>query len=364
MSDRQNNGRLPDWLGGGERPVIISGPCSAESEEQTLETARRISTTGKVSVFRAGVWKPRTRPGMFEGRGEKALQWLQKVKELTGLKVTVEVANPEHIELALKYGIDILWIGARTVVNPFSMQEVAHALRGVDIPVMVKNPVNPDLNLWLGALERLREAGITRMAAIHRGFWFFERSPYRNAPMWEIPIELKRQCPDLPMICDPSHICGTPSLLLPVAQKALDLEMDGLMIESHSNPKEALTDARQQITPEELNELINSLIIRDSMASKNFRNRLEKLRSEVDKIDGELLQILARRMELIDELGKYKRDHNITILQLKRWSNIVEERLKMGVASGLDRDFLLRILEIVHTESIRRQSEIYGKQEE
>jgi chorismate mutase len=314
----------------------------------------------QVKIFRAGIWKPRTRPGLFEGVGESGLPWLQRVKTETGLLTAVEVANPRHIQSALKYGIDILWIGARTVVNPFSMQEIASCLKGVDIPVMIKNPVNPDLNLWIGAIERLSESGITKMAAVHRGFYFFDRTPYRNAPMWEIPIEIKRLIPGLPVICDPSHICGERELIFDVAQKALDLEMNGLMIESHIDPDHALTDPNQQITPDNLKQLISSLALRKESGNIEFETKLEELRTEIDKIDAELLQILTRRMELIDEIGRYKRDHNITILQLKRWRNIVMDRLSSVHASGLERSFLQKILEIVHNESIRRQAEIYS----
>ena len=352
---------LEKWLGVQEVPVVISGPCSAETEEQVITTAIEISKIPNVKIFRAGIWKPRTRPGLFEGVGTKGLIWLQKVKEQTGLLTAVEVANPEHIDLALKYNVDILWIGARTVVNPFSLQELANSLNGVDIPVMVKNPVNPDLNLWIGALERINLSGIKRLVAIHRGFYFFDKTPYRNAPMWEIPIELKRIIPNLPVICDPSHICGEREMLPDVAQKALDLEMSGLMIESHINPDNALTDSQQQITPENLSSLISSLIVRKTEGNIDFKGKLEELRTEIDKIDAELINILSRRMGLIDEIGKYKKEHDITILQLKRWSNIVEGRLKAGLESGLKKEFLQKLLEIVHIESIQRQTEIYRK---
>ena len=352
---------LEKWLDIKDAPLVISGPCSAESEEQVLSTAIEISKIPNVKIFRAGIWKPRTRPGLFEGVGTKGLVWLQKVKEQTGLLTAVEVANPEHIDLALKYNVDILWIGARTVVNPFSLQELANSLIGVDIPVMVKNPVNPDINLWIGALERINLSGIKRLVAIHRGFYFFDKTPYRNAPMWEIPIELKRMIPNLPVICDPSHICGEREMLLDVAQKALDLEMNGLMIESHIDPDNALTDPQQQITPENLSRLISSLIVRKKEGNIDFESKLEELRTEIDKIDAELINILSRRMGLIDEIGKYKKDHDITILQLKRWSNIVEGRLKTGLKSGLKREFLQKLLEIVHIESIQRQTEIYSK---
>jgi chorismate mutase len=352
---------LDKWLDVKTQPLVISGPCSAESEEQILEISQAVSSIPNVRIFRAGIWKPRTRPGMFEGVGIEGLKWLQQVRKNTGLLTTVEVANPEHIEAALKYEVDILWIGARTVVNPFSLQNLANTLQGVDIPVMVKNPVNPDINLWIGALERINQVGITRLAAIHRGFYFFEKSPYRNAPMWEIPIELKRLFPNLPVICDPSHICGERELIFDVAQKALDLEMDGLMIESHTDPDRALTDPQQQISPGDLATLIGKLAVRKERGSKAFENKLEELRSEIDKIDAELIHILTKRMEMVDELGYYKRDNNITILQLKRWRNIVHDRIKTGLNSGLEKEFLQKLLEIVHNESIRRQTEIYRR---
>lgn len=352
---------LEKWLDIKTQPFVISGPCSAESKDQVLKIAEAISTIPNVRVFRAGIWKPRTRPGLFEGVGIEGLKWLQQVKRNTGLLTTVEVANPEHVEAALKYEVDILWIGARTVVNPFSLQNLAVALQGVDVPVLIKNPVNPDINLWIGALERINQAGITRLAAVHRGFYFFDKSPYRNAPMWEIPIELKRLFPNLPVICDPSHICGERELLFDVAQKALDLEMDGLMIETHTDPDRAWTDSQQQITPGALEDLIGKLTVRKERGSKLFENKLDELRSEIDKIDAELIHILTKRMEMIDELGYYKRDNNITILQLKRWRDIVHDRIKTGLNSGLEREFLQKLLEIIHNESIRRQTEIYRR---
>ena len=350
---------LRTWLSLEDSPLVISGPCSAETREQVLSTARQLKEIHAVKIFRAGIWKPRTRPGSFEGVGEKGLKWLQEVKKETGLLTTVEVANPGHVELALKNNVDILWVGARTVVNPFSLQELASVLQGVNIPVMVKNPVNPDIGLWAGAIERMALSGINKLVAIHRGFYFFNKTPFRNAPMWEIPIELKRRMPNLPIICDPSHICGKRELLRDISQKALDLEMDGLMIESHINPDKALTDPQQQITPSNLKILLDSLVSRKPEGSVEFETKLEKLRSEIDKIDAELIDILSRRMGIIDEIGAYKSRNNITILQLKRWRQIVEDRLGAGLESGLQEDFLQKLLEIVHVESIRRQTEIY-----
>lgn len=353
-----------EWWPVSGQPLVISGPCSAETEHQVLETARQLAATGKVHVFRAGVWKPRTRPGGFEGMGETALQWLTKVKPLTGMLTTVEVASPTHIEQALQYGIDMLWIGARTVVNPFSMEELSEALQGLDIPVLVKNPLTPDLKLWMGALERVNKAGITKIAAIHRGFHYFQRSPYRNAPMWEIPIELKRLVPHMPIITDISHICGRREILQEIAQKAIDLETNGLMIESHVDPNNAKTDAAQQITPAELEQLLSSLVFRLPTGSPVFEYLLEKLRTEIDKIDGELLQLLARRMEIVDEIGRYKLENNITILQLKRWQHIIDDRVSIGTHLGLDDKFLLQLLELVHEASIRRQQHIFGTQDQ
>lgn len=352
---------LQEWLTDGSEPLIIAGPCSAESREQMHETARLIAKIPQVKIFRSGIWKPRTRPGEFEGSGEEGLKWLKEIKETYGLKTTIEVAEPAHVDLALKYDVDILWIGARTVVNPFSVQAIANALEGVDIPVMVKNPVNPDLKLWLGAIERIHAVGINRIIAVHRGFHYFEKSTFRNSPMWEIPIELKRQIPGLPIIVDPSHICGRTDLIQEVSQKAFDLEMDGLMIESHFDPEHAITDAAQQITPGFLNALLSHLIIREKTGTIDFQNKLEELRTEIDKTDGLLLQILAKRMEIIDEIGAYKKEHAITILQMKRWAGIIEDRLSIGTHLGLDQDFLRKLLSLIHRESIQRQTDIFAK---
>lgn len=361
MNDQSNITQLDNWLESPEFPLVVSGPCSAETEEQVMQTARALAEIPKVKIFRTGIWKPRTRPGAFEGVGEQGLIWLKRVRKETRLLTAVEVANPAHVEAALKHEVSILWVGARTVVNPFSVQELAESLRGVDIPLMIKNPVNPDINLWMGAIERFNGVGINKMAAIHRGFYFFEKTPYRNAPMWEIPIELKRRLPQLPIFCDPSHICGERTMLQKVAQKALDLEMDGIMIETHPDPDQAWTDANQQITPQALEALIDGLVIRKTIGSRDFENKLEELRLEIDKIDAELIAILARRMEAVGEIGRYKKDHNITILQIKRWRTVVRERLRMGMNSNLDREFLQKLLEIVHNESIQKQTDIFNK---
>ncbi len=342
-------------------PLVIAGPCSAESEEQVLRTAHQLAEIPEVKVFRSGLWKPRTRPGTFEGVGEKGMRWLEKVKAETGLLTTVEVARPEHVELAMKHGIDILWLGARTVVNPFVVQELAEAMKGVPVTVMVKNPIIPDLKLWIGALERVNTAGIRQLLAVHRGFYYFEKSPFRNAPMWEIPIELKRLVPQLPIIVDPSHICGRRDLLQEISQKAVDLEMDGLMLEVHENPEEAFTDAAQQITPEALRSLLQKLVLRKRTGNPDFESQLESMRTEIDKLDGELLQILAKRLEIIDEIGDYKRDNNITILQMKRWTGIITDRLSIGNNLGLDETFLKKLLNLIHKESIQRQTKIINK---
>jgi len=323
-----------------------------------LETARELAKIPQVRVFRSGIWKPRTRPGAFEGVGTIGLKWLQRVKAETGLLLTVEVANPRHVEEALDHGIDILWIGARTVVNPFSIQEIGEAIAGRDVPVMVKNPLNPDLKSWLGAFERLNALGIRKLVAVHRGFSFFNRTPYRNAPMWEIPIELKRLCPDLPLLIDPSHICGNRELIMPTIQKAMDLAMNGLMIETHINPAKALTDKNQQITPAQLQDFLQRVVFRSESGNIEFENKLEELRSEIDKLDEELIDILARRMAVIGEIGRYKKANRITILQLKRWNQLTIDRIEAGIKMGLTREFIMKLLESVHEESIRRQIDI------
>jgi chorismate mutase len=353
---------LKQWFPTGDFPLIISGPCSAESREQLLSTAKEIAKIPQVKVLRAGIWKPRTRPGEFEGVGVEGLKWLFDAKRATGLMTCVEVAEPAHVELALENGVDILWLGARTVVNPFSVQSIAEALKGTHIPVMIKNPVSPDLKLWIGAIERVYNAGITKIMAIHRGFHYFQKSPFRNAPMWEIPIELKRAIPNIPIIVDPSHICGRRSLLQEISQKALDLEMDGLMIESHINPSVAKTDAAQQLSPADLKTLLSKLIIRDQQGDQEFQSKLEELRTEIDKLDGELLEILSKRMEIINEIGDYKIENDITILQMKRWAGIIEDRLSIGTHLGLDKDFLLNLLKLIHTESIKKQETRFKEQ--
>ncbi|MEJ6737088.1 MAG: chorismate mutase [Flavobacteriales bacterium] len=340
-------------------PIMISGPCSVESEEQMMQTAKEIAKTRKVSILRGGIWKPRTRPNSFEGVGEEGLMWLKNAGLEVGLPVATEVANAEHVEACLKKGIDVLWVGARTTVNPFSVQEIAEALKGVDIPVFVKNPIIPDINLWIGALERLNAVGINKLAAIHRGFASCDKSSYRNTPMWKIPIELKLMCPELPMLCDPSHITGDKDLISYVAQKALDLDMEGLMIESHINPLVARSDAKQQVTPIELDTLLSDLIIREKHSkSEEFINKLEQLRSVIDDLDEELINKFASRMEIIEKIGAYKGENNVTILQLERWEKILSNRTFLASKVGLSDDFIKKMLELVHQESIRLQTQV------
>ncbi|MFZ4522224.1 MAG: chorismate mutase [Bacteroidales bacterium] len=355
---------LEKWLPVSDQPLIIAGPCSAETEEQVIQTALGVAGIPQVKIFRAGIWKPRTRPGAFEGVGTKGLKWLQKAREQTGLLITVEVANPRHVEEALDHGIDILWIGARTVVNPFAVQEIGEAIGDRDVPVMIKNPLNPDLPTWMGAIERLNHMGLKKLIAVHRGFSFFNRSPYRNAPMWEIPIELKRLHPNLPIMVDPSHICGNRELIPSTIQKALDLEMNGLMIETHYNPSKALTDKNQQVTPAHLQEIISRLILRRESLNTEFSFRLEELRSEIDKLDEELIDILARRMNVVEEIGTYKRVNKITILQLKRWSQLTQDRVEAGTKLGLSREFIIKLLETVHEEGIQRQIDVMNRNED
>ncbi len=342
-------------------PILIAGPCSAESEEQVLKTAHALAKQN-IDLFRAGIWKPRTRPGSFEGVGKIGLKWLQKVKQETGLKVTTEVANTIHIHEALSHEIDVLWIGARTTVNPFSVQEIADALQGIDIPVMIKNPINPDLKLWVGAIERIYNAGIKKIAVIHRGFSHHGESNFRNIPRWQIPIELKRLFPQLEIICDNSHICGRRDTLQKVAQKAIDLNFDGLMTEIHPNPDEAWSDAAQQITPKIYKELINGLIVR-SLASDNpkFIETLEHLRLEINEIDNELIHILGRRMKIADKIGQYKKENNIAILQTSRWNEILDKQIKKGNKIGLSKNFMSILLRAIHQESINHQAEIMNK---
>lgn len=340
-----------------ERPLVIAGPCSAETEEQVMTTARQLADKG-CRMFRAGVWKPRTKPGGFEGQGETALPWLQNVKKSTGMLVATEVATPEHVELALKYGIDILWIGARTSANPFAMQALADSLKGVDVPVLVKNPVNPDLELWIGALERINQAGVTRLAAIHRGFSSYDKKIYRNLPMWQIPIELRRRFPSLPIMCDPSHIGGSRELVAPLCQQAMDLGFDGLIVESHCSPDSAWSDAKQQVTPDVLDYILSILVIRDE---KVTTEGIHVLRKQIDELDNQLIELLAKRMRVCREIGQYKKEHNMTVLQTSRYNEILDKRGAQGALCGMSADFIRSVFEEVHEESVRQQMEIINR---
>lgn len=340
-----------------ERPIVIAGPCSAESEEQVMTTAKQLADKD-CRMFRAGVWKPRTKPGGFEGQGEAALPWLQNVKKTTGMLVATEVATPEHVELALKYGIDILWVGARTSANPFAMQALADSLKGVDVPVLVKNPVNPDLELWIGALERINQAGITRLAAIHRGFSSYDKKIYRNLPMWQIPIELRRRYPSLPILCDPSHIGGTRELIAPLCQQAMDLGFDGLIVESHCSPDNAWSDAKQQVTPDVLDYILSLLVIRDE---KVTTEGIHALRKQIDELDNQLIELLAKRMRVCREIGQYKKEHNMTVLQTSRYNEILDKRGAQGVLCGMSSEFIRSVFEEVHEESVRQQIEIINQ---
>lgn len=353
---------LEDWPIDVSFPFVISGPCSAESESQVLETARELKKGGHVKLLRAGIWKPRTRPNSFEGIGAPALEWLKSAKEETGLPITTEVANAYHVECCLEAGVDVLWIGARTTVNPFSVQEIANVLKGVDIPVVVKNPINPDLNLWIGALERLHLAGINKLMAMHRGFSLSEPGIYRNSPMWEIPISLMAQHPNLPILCDPSHITGNRDLLLPITQKAFDLGMHGIMLESHPNPDKALSDKEQQITPAQFNELITKLHYRSvGNKTEEIGDQLSNMRSRIDEIDKKVIHLLSDRMDIAKDIGQVKKDMDITVLQLDRWKEIYESRTKLGTELGFSEAFIKRFLEQLHKESIRMQTDIKNK---
>lgn len=344
-----------------KRPYVFSGPCSAETEEQVIQICRQISEKGLADALRAGIWKPRTRPDSFEGVGEEALPWLVEAGKITGLPTTTEVANKTHVELALKAGIDILWIGARTTVNPFAVQEIADALKGVSIPVMIKNPVNPDVDLWLGAFERLEKAGINDLVAIHRGFSVYKHEKYRNVPNWELPIALKEQIPELPIICDPSHITGNRNLLMEVSQKAMDLNFDGLMIETHPNPDKAWSDAAQQITAEELETILKNLVLRSKNVKHDILAELEKMRSMTAALDDRIFFLLAERMKISEDVGQFKRSNNITILQQEHWTKIIANRLNTSDDSGLSAKFVRQIMDAIHQESIRHQENVMNK---
>lgn len=344
---------------GSERPIIIAGPCSAETEEQVLSTAKSLAEYG-IKYFRAGIWKPRTKPGGFEGVGSEGLIWLKKVKEETGMKVATEVANHQHVKEALDAGIDILWIGARTSANPFAMQEIADVLEeyGKDIPVLVKNPVNPDLELWVGALQRLYNAGIRRLGAIHRGFSTYGTHLYRNMPQWHIPIELRRRFPNLPILCDPSHIGGKRELVAPISQQAYDMGFDGLIVECHCNPDCAWSDKAQQVNPDVFNFILNSLVMRDQVSTTE---NITLLRQQIDQADNELLEILNKRMRICREIGQYKKEHGMTVLQTGRYDDIMQSRVKLAVEMGMSADFMKTVLSSIHEESVRQQLEIFNE---
>ncbi len=361
MENINNIKKLSDWgIGCNDKPVIISGPCSAETEEQTLQTALMLKKNG-VKIFRAGIWKPRTRPNFFEGVGSIGLEWLKTVKQETGMTTSTEVANVKHVYEALRAGIDILWIGARTSANPFAMQEIADTLKGMDIPVFVKNPVNPDIELWIGAIERLQKAGLSKIGAIHRGFSSYEHTIFRNTPQWQIPIELKRRIPEITLICDPSHIGGKRELLQTISQKAMDLDFDGLMIETHCNPEKAKSDKQQQITPDELLKLTDSLILREVLPEGISLDTLEDLRYKIDTYDDELLQIIEKRMNSAKVIGLYKKENNVTILQPGRWENILKKSIAKGTKHELSEEFITRIFKAIHQESINKQTAIMNE---
>lgn len=340
-----------------KRPIVIAGPCSAETEEQVMSTARMLADKG-CHIFRAGVWKPRTKPGGFEGNGEKALPWLKEVKEETGMMISTEVATPDHVEVAMRYDMDVLWVGARTSANPFAMQALADSMQGLQIPVLVKNPVNPDLELWIGGLQRLNQAGIKRLGVIHRGFSSYDKKIYRNLPMWQIPIELRRRIPGLPIICDPSHIGGRRDLIAPLCQQAMDLGFDGLIVESHCNPKEAWSDAKQQVTPDILDYILSLLVIRDdTFTTEDIRS----LRAQIDELDNSLMELLAKRFRLCREIGTFKKEHNMTILQTRRYNEILEKRGTQAGLCGMNPKFAAHIFELIHEESVRQQLAIVNQ---
>ncbi len=340
-----------------KRPLVIAGPCSAETEEQVMNTARELAANG-IKIFRAGIWKPRTRPGSFEGVGSVGLPWLQRVKKETGMYTAVEVATAQHVYEAIKYGVDMLWIGARTTANPFAVQEVADALRGTDMPILVKNPVNPDLELWLGAFERLNRAGIKRLGAIHRGFSVYQKIKYRNDPQWQLAIELHRRLPQLPIINDPSHISGDSELILEVAQQAMDLNFDGLIIESHECPARAWSDAKQQVTPAHLKMILNDIVIRDAKIGDKPRTELDEFRQQIDLLDKQIVEIVAKRMSISEKIAKYKFENGITVLQARRYDEILESRRATAEQNKLNPDFVIKLYEAIHEESVNRQTAV------
>lgn len=354
---------LSSWVGNTSHPFVIAGPCSAEGEEQVMTTVQQIvnNAAGKVQMIRAGIWKPRTRPNSFEGVGEIGLPWVKNAGRAVGLPVTVEVANPEHVEAALKNDIDVLWIGARTTVSPFAIQEIADSLKGVDIPVMIKNPINPDLELWVGAVERFYHAGLRKLAVIHRGFSSYEKTIYRNPPMWEIPIELRRRYPQIPIIVDPSHMGGTRDMIYMLSQQGMDMGFEGLMIESHINPDKAWSDAKQQITPERLGQILGQLIVRQPKTDEDGLKSLHDLRARIDRIDDYIIELLSERMGISEEIGTFKKENRLAIHQSERWAQIVKRALEKGKTGGLTEEFILKLFQQVHNESIRHQSSVMEK---
>ncbi|MBO3700047.1 chorismate mutase [Roseivirga sp. E12] len=352
-----------DWIEEYKKPLVLAGPCSVESEKQFRASVLPI--VDNVDIIRGGIWKPRTRPGSFEGVGEKGLQWVKSLKEEVSFKFATEVATPEHVELALKYHVDVLWIGARTTVNPFNVSELASSLKGVDIPVFVKNPIHPELSLWKGALERFSKAGITKLGAIHRGFHTYEKKKYRNAPFWQIPLELKSEFPTLPLICDPSHIGGSSDSVEPLAQRALDLDYDGVMIEAHCDPSAALSDAKQQVSTASLLEIISRLSPRDaSFTKKSYLDQLEIIREQIDQADRELLEAIAVRMSLVEKIGEFKKENNVAIFQISRWKEIFKSRPDWGKQLNLDDDFIVDLLRLLHQQSVKKQTEVFNTIEE
>jgi chorismate mutase len=347
---------IEEWLPHEHVPWVIAGPCSAESAEQMLSTARGLAKSPHVKAFRAGIWKPRTRPNSFEGIGAEGLDWLARVKAETGLLTATEVANRAHVELSLEHKVDLLWIGARTTVSPFAVQEIADALRGTDVPVLVKNPINAELSLWLGAIERLHAVGVRKLGAIHRGFSTYVEMQFRNDPKWQIPIELKRQVPALPLICDPSHISGSRQFVEPISQMALDLGIQGLIIESHIDPDRAFSDARQQITPEDLCRMVERLRVRTApIAGREVKRKMAQMRAEISQIDAKLIQDLAERMKWVEEIGRLKQEHGIPVLQIDRWENLLGDHLARARKAGLDEDFIKALFELIHAQAIKRQ---------
>lgn len=340
-----------------ERPIVMAGPCSAETEAQVMQTAQALARKS-CHIFRAGLWKPRTKPGGFEGQGQKALPWLKRVKEETGMLIATEVATPQHIELCLKHSIDVLWIGARTTANPFAMQALADSLHGVDIPVLVKNPVNPDLELWIGSMERINRAGIRRLGAIHRGFSSYGGKLYRNSPMWQIPLELRRRIPALPILCDPSHIGGRRELIAPLCQQAMDLGFDGLIVETHHTPDQAWSDAQQQVTPDRLDVILSHLVVRDKQQTVEA---IDQLRRQIDDLDNQLIELLSNRMRICREIGQYKREHNITVFQASRYNEILEKRGAQATRCDMSAEFVATVFENVHQESVRQQMKIINQ---